>query len=321
MIKKIIIGASVFLLWANIACADFSFRGTANLLTKEVNLELNASDHGTVFFRGVSVDDRTIDFDLSLYEVKVLIFDISTALKGTAKVIERPNAEPFIRGFVGRDEQDFKTDERKYISLGAFEFKDDKFFLDPVSFNGLTARGYLSLLKPYDIDLSLLFLDVLLSDFLSWVNPGHNMYAESDISGKIQLSGVADHPFVDGKLSSYDGQIEDFKYDNIVLNFQGSYPIFELIQTSVTEQGGVSGNVEGTIDLSEGFVDFEKQIAKLKVSPLIRETDIQKEWTIKQQKGRKRESETQFKYRMRKDQGSPGYGEADMLTIQRSIKF
>ena len=321
MIKKIIVVVSIMLLWTTAACADFSFRGSANLLTKELNLELNIPDNGIILFRGVNAESDTVDFDLTVHDLKVFVFDISTALSGTAKVVERPDAEPFVRGSVRRDKQDFETDKKEYISLGTFEFKDDKFFLDPIFFKGMTARGNLLLLRPYDIDLSLFFLDVPLSDFLYWISPEHNVYAEGELSGEIQLSGAADRPDIKGSLNSYDGQVEDFKYDSILLNFQGAYPTFELTQTSITEEGGVSGNVEGIVDLSRGFDNFEEQIARLKVSPLIRETDVQREWTIRKQKGRKGESETQFKYRMRKDQGSSGYEEADMLTIQRSIKF
>ncbi|MDP8264120.1 MAG: hypothetical protein P9M12_01400 [Candidatus Aceula lacicola] len=321
MIKKIIVVVSVLLLWAKVVCADLSFRGNANLLTKEVNLEVNVLDNGVIFFQGVSAEDDIVHFDLAVHGLKAFVFDISTALSGTARIIERPNAEPFIRGSVGRDERNLKADEGKHVSLGTFEFKDDKFFLDPISFKGMTARGNFSLLKPYNIDLSLFFLDVPLSDFLHWINPEHNVYAEGDVSGQIQLGGVAGQPAIKGGLNSYSGQVEDFKYDNIILNFQGAYPVLELTQTSITEEGGVSGNVEGMIDLSKGFDDFEEQIARLKFSPLIRETDVQREWIIKRQKGQKGESETQFKYRMRKDQGFPGYEESDMLTIQRSIKF
>jgi len=125
---------------------------------------------------------------------------------------------------------------------------------------------------------------VPLSDFLHWINPEHNVYAEGDVSGQIQLGGVAGQPAIKGGLNSYSGQVEDFKYDNIILNFQGAYPVLELTQTSITEEGGVSGNVEGMIDLSKGFDDFEEQIARLKFSPLIRETDVQREWIIKRTK-------------------------------------
>jgi len=141
MIKKIIVVVSIMLLWTTAACADFSFRGSANLLTKELNLELNIPDNGIILFRGVNAESDTVDFDLTVHDLKVFVFDISTALSGTARIIERPNAEPFIRGSVGRDERNLKADEGKHVSLGTFEFKDDKFFLDPISFKGMTARG------------------------------------------------------------------------------------------------------------------------------------------------------------------------------------
>ncbi len=321
MLRTFIFVIVSLLLLAKTACADFTFRGNVDLLSKELNLEVNIPDNGLIFFKSIGVSDDAIDFDIAAYDLKTLVFDISTSLSGTAKVVKRKNKDSFIRGAIGMDMQDPNTGNKEYASLGTFEFRDDKFFLDPIFLKGLTARGYLSLLKPYAINFSLIFLDVSLVDFLSWVNPEHNLFLKGGVSGKIQVEGLSRDPEIKGSLNSYGGQIEDFEYDNIVLNFQGMYPTFNLTQTSITEEGGVSANVEGVVDLSKGFDGFEQQIARLKVAPLIRETDVQREWTIRKEKGEKGESETQFKYLMRTDPGSLGDKESDMLTIQKNIKF
>jgi len=97
--------------------------------------------------------------------------------------------------------------------------------------------------------------------------------------------------------------------------------VVKLINTSVTQEGGVSFFLEGSVDLSKDFKNFSEQLAKMKILPLIRQTDVDREWTIRRETEGRKDGETEFKYRLRRDREVSGIGEGGMLTIERSLKF
>lgn len=79
--------------------------------------------------------------------------------------------------------------------------------------------------------------------------------------------------------------------------------------------------LEGNVDLSKDFKNFSEQIAKMKMLPLIRQTDVDREWTIRRDNEGQKTGETEFKYRLRKEREVSGVAEGGMVTIERSIKF
>jgi hypothetical protein len=173
--------------------------------------------------------------------------------------------------------------------------------------------------SPYEVDVSLKAQNVLLTDLFSWLGQ-EDHYSQGEVSGQIRFSGILDYLAIKGKLFS-SGQVGDLRYDSIAAGFEGFYPIIKLIDTSVTQEGGISFFLEGNIDLSKDFKNFSEQLAKMKMLPLIRQTDIDREWTIRRETEGRRSGETEFKYRLRKEREISGVEEGGMLTIQRSIKF
>ncbi len=312
----------VFFLWgASLSFGELlcSFSGSWDFAKKELDLIFEPVSGGRIGFQVAEQKAQTVDFQVDLAGIKLLLFDITAEMMGTAKVVDLLGSDPVIEGVMDDGGGALLGYNSHRLIKGGFKLKEDKIFLENCLWEGLQLQGYCSLVLPFEVDLSLKAQHVLLVDLLSWLGQEGND-AQGEVSGEIHFSGFLDCLAMKGKLFS-SGQIGDFRYDSIVASFQGFYPKVKLMDTSVTQEGGISFFLEGNIDLSKDFKNFSEQLAKMKMLPLIRQTDVDREWTIRRETQDKKSGETEFKYRLRKEREFSGVGEGGMLTIQRSIKF
>lgn len=296
-----------------------AFKGSVDCVKKSIQLKFIFPDGGRISFAGTGQSPDVISFEIFPQGFKFLLFNITTGIVGTARIIERPDSDPIIRGVLETSQGPSADGVFPHRISGNFEIENDKIFLKQCMWEGLTAQGYFTFVPPYDMDLTLMFNNVLLADLFSWLGQ-EKIYTQGDFSGQIDASGFLNRLALKGNLSS-SGQIADFRYDSISARFEGVYPIIKLMETGVTAEGGVSFNLEGTIDLSKDFKEFSGQLERMTALPLIRETNVDREWTIRRDSDEKREGETEFKYRLRKEREISGVEEQGTLTIQRSIKF
>jgi len=296
-----------------------SFDGFWDVAKKEGKLTAVFAQGGRVTLLGVEKKPWVIDFRVDLERIKLLLFDITTVISGTASVVSSPAGQMVIEGVLRGDQDNTFSEGLPRTVQGKFEIREGKVFLKNCTWNGFDLNGDFSLGSPRQVDLVLRAHHVLLSDIFSWLGREDKL-AEGDVSGEIHFSGLSDYLTMDGKLSSA-GQMGDFRYDNITAGFEGFYPVVKLVETSVTQEGGISFFLEGNIDLSNGFKDFSEQLAKMKMLPLIRQTDVDREWTIRRDTEGQKTGETEFKYRLRREREVSGVAEGGMLTIERSIKF
>lgn len=296
-----------------------AFKGSADCVKKSIQLKFIFPDGGRISLVSTEQSPDVISFEIFPQGFKFLLFNITTRIVGTARIVERPDSDPFVRGVMEAAQSELSKGDFSNRISGNFEIEKDKIFLKQCTWEGLTAEGYFTFVPPYDTDLTLTFNNVLLADLFSWLGQ-EKIYTQGDLSGQIDASGFLNRLALKGNLSS-SGQIADFRYDSISARFEGVYPIIKLTETGVTAEGGVSFNLEGTIDLSKDFKEFSGQLEKMTALPLIRETNVDREWTIRRDSNEKREGETEFKYRLRKEREISGVEEQGTLTIQRSIKF
>jgi hypothetical protein len=296
-----------------------SFHGSWDVDKKEVALAFDLAQGGRVDFKGKEESPQVIDFYIDLKELKFLLFDITTQMIGTAKMLEPLGPYPSIEGALTGGEEMSAEENISHFVKGKFRLKDNKVFFENCVWAGLEVQGYWSLVSPYEVDLSVDAQHVLLVDLFSWLGQEEN-YAQGEVSGQVHFSGILDYLAIKGKFFS-SGQIGDFRYDSIAANFEGFYPIVKLTDTSVTQEDGASFFLEGNVDLSKDFKKFSEQLAKMKMLPLIRQTDVDREWTIRRETEDSKTGATEFKYRLRKEREVSGLEEGGTLTIQHSIKF
>ncbi len=296
-----------------------SFDGVWDMAAKKGKISATLSRGGNLIFQGVEKAPFVFDFRIDAKEVKVLLFEITTEIVGAMSLEISSDGQIVLQGSLGENYGTAFSDGLSHAAQGKFEIREGKVLFSKLSWRGLFLNGECSLNAPYQMDLVLSARHVLLSDLFSWMGQDDPL-VEGDVSGEVRFLGFSDSLSVKGKLYS-SGKIGDFSYDHIAAGFEGFYPIVKLVETSVTQEGGVSFFLEGNIDLSKDFTGFSEQIAKMKILPLIRQTDVDREWTIRRDSEGQKTGETEFKYRLRKEREVSGVSEGGMVTIERSIKF
>ena len=295
-----------------------SFHGFWDLNERTIDIFFQFPQKGNVHFLGKQGNAKDVDFRIDFEKIEFLLFDITTQLSGTANVPGPWGPGPAVEGVLG----DGKTSADESASntfKGKFRIAEDKIFFENCVWGGLTLQGSWSFVFPYAVDLSVDARRVSLADLFSWMGQ-KSMSAQGEVSGQVRLSGIRDCLKMKGTFSS-QGEVDGFRYDSITAYFEGFYPVVKLANASVTQEDGVSFFLEGDVDLSKDLEEFGQQLARMKMQPLIRETDVDREWTIRRQIEGKRSNETEFKYRLRKERETSGIDESGLLSIQHSIKF
>ncbi|MDP8266306.1 MAG: hypothetical protein P9M07_05105 [Candidatus Aceula meridiana] len=321
--KILLLLVALWLCWvpkvtASLVC---TFEGQADFSAKEVKIDFNFFKDGQLSFYAFEENTGDIRFSLDADRFKAMLFEITTRIEGSARIIEDPkDPDLFLKGSVTPSDVETFFAKSPLPSSGNFEVRGDRFYLKPLKLGNLKCVGYFGLVSPYDVDLNLGLRNVSLLDFFSWVG-ARDIFSAGEVSGEMRVSGFSDQIFLSGLLTSYDGEIENFTYDYIIAGFEGLYPTIDLRQTSVSERDGIGVRVIGELDLSQDFQKFHEQLARLKMEPIIQGNDVERQWTIRRQNDQGRERETGFHYRLRKPREATGVEETDMFGIHRSIKF
>ncbi len=294
-----------------------TFQGLWDVPEQSVQADCFFLDSGKISFSAKAQDDQSIQFQLSAKNLQALIFHITAEVSGAIRLVESLDGASFVEVMLSQESQ--SPDLVHEGIQGKLDIVDDKIFVRQLHGAGVHCQGQASFLPPYDMDLTFSAKNMLLSDLFAWLNQPQESVM-GDASGQIRVTGFVEKLLIKGRFVS-SGQIGNFRYDEITAGIEGIYPMARLIDASVTETNGVSFFLEGQIDLSKDFKDFAQQLAKMKMLPLIRQTNVDREWTIRKGSGGRDAGETEFKYRLRRERENAGVEETGMFTIQRSIKF
>lgn len=326
MIQRCFLGVVIFCL-LGLASSEagtlVNFQGNANVVEKKLNLNLRFQDNSFLAAEFTPISEKSFYFKGTIDHLKTPLFDISSELKGTMDVVlDEKTAQPFLRG----------TIESKYSLLnykpvkevrGFFEIRNERLYLKNLSAGGFVFEGYLGFLPPFDLGLTIQMTGVS-TDELSMISVMSGCPETSLISGmtsgRIYLSGFSDRMMIRGKIAAFGGSLQGLAYDNIVVNFDGMYPNIQITESMITEENGLSFHLEGQLNLTN-HCNLLEGLTALKMSPLINENSLHREWTIKRQQDTQT-SATEFKYRLQKqDHSADTQDNSDMLSVERSIKF
>ncbi len=196
-----------------------------------------------------------------------------------------------------------------------------KLIVPRLSFGNVTCQGVVDLKYPFKIDLVVNLNSVLMKDFLGfWVrNKKHD--SSGIVSGKIKVLGDLSRVILKGDLESYDGHIKKLSFNNIHLNIGGVYPHMKITDSTLSKADGLSVSFDGPFNLADRK-NFKKQLKALTLAPLIKESGLDSEWTIRRSE-RDDQATTELKYLLRKEKGfgDTGPDSLDVLGIERTMEF
>ena len=197
--------------------------------------------------------------------------------------------------------------------------------IQTLQWGGVHCQGYLGLLPPHDLALTIRVEDIKSNDFFKIIGlPEEELKVSGYITGVFRISGFLDRAIIRGRIESGNGVFADLEYDNIILNFEVVYPFIRITDSIIAQTNGLTFQMEGAINLTHRDVKtVQEELARLKMSPIVDESMGHREWTIKRRTEEGSSSMTEFKYRLQKrDQlQRPLTDQSDILGIERRMKF
>ena len=267
------------------------------------------------FIQRHSEDNYSFSFDVD--HLTTPFFDISGNIKSSIQLVKGD----YLRKDYWRGEMEgsrLMVDYKPFHDLiGGFDVVNDKLFLHFLSLNRLDCRGFVELMAPFKLDLSLNIQDMTLDDFLNFWVTDKSYEVGGDVAGDIKISGTLSRVFLKGRLASHNGFIKSLKYDSISLNVEGYYPRMQIADTKVAQSNGMIYMVDGPFMLDE-HDNFKKQLKALSFSPLVSNSDSKQQWTLRQKKDGT--GKTELKYLLR-EQTRSNDERTDMLGFEKTMEF
>lgn len=309
-------------LFANICFADvrLSFQGQLDLKEKTIDLALNIAPGTTIVAKAYQKSDKDYYFSVDLNHIKTPLFDVSSKLESTVKLISEKGLNDFIRGKISS--QYSLVDYQPLGELsGEFEIKNNILQLTDFSFGHVVCNGTVDLEKPFKTDLVFNLSLIDMKDFINFWVKSKEYESTGDVSGKIWAVGPLNNLLLRGELKSSSGFVETLKFNNLTLNIEGVYPKMQIAKSMFSEMQGMSYTYEGPIDLSD-HENFKNQIKALNIAPVVIDSDSRREWTIRSLTEDDSPATTEIKYLLRKDAlGSKEEKGTEMLGIERKVEF
>jgi len=298
----------------------FMFNGEISLLEKQIGNFFIFSDTSSLGMKINKVSEDEYNFNFSIKHWITPFFDLSSEIQSLVNLNAKDeNRNKYIHGQLFSN---YSLVDYKPISelSGVFSIQNDKIHLESLSFGQILCNGQIDLFYPYNVDLVVTLSPIKMKSFLSLWMKGADSDSSGFVSGEIKVLGSLPKLYLAGNLASHDGHIEKLKYNTFLLKIKGIYPQMEIFDSSVSQREGMSFSFKGAINLGDSK-NFRKQIKKLTISPVIAESNLKKEWTIRSLE-QKDSGKTEIKYFLRKKkEGSSSPEASGVLGLERSIEF
>ncbi len=254
--------------------------------------------------------------NIDLNHVPTPLCDLATVIDGELKI---SGADRGHREFTGWLKSQYTLLDHKpaYDLQTAFAVKDRKLYIDLLEFGFLSARGELGLTKDRPVSLWIDLLPVDIEEALALLGYGEEAFEMTGMaSGTLNIEGPLRRPGIKGKLSFYNGELKAYPYENILLQFEGTYPVITLKESRVSQMSGFSFNLAGSVDLLK-LDRLPVQLKELKRTPIVSGADVNKrEWVFKRVS--EGDAVTEMKYLFLKDDRGDTEG---VLGFERKIGF
>ena len=170
--------------------------------------------------------------------------------------------------------------------------------------------------------MRLTFSNVNLRDAIYFFTLKESMDSSGFVEGEININGELPHVQVSGNFKSEHGVIGKLVYKRIGFDFQGMYPLLNIIDSSIIREDGHIFKISGAWDVSQRG-DYQDQFAHLKMEPVIHQDGDNLEWTFKRIESEGNAGSTEIKYEIRNEDDVNTLSEesSDLLGIERKVQF
>ncbi len=304
------------------AQAEFSFKGEVDFKGKNAEVVFCRREDESAT---LNVEHKSENHYFSVLNIKNLdtrFFDISTILENTIEV--KKTAEGLITAIAGELVSRYTLINHKPVQefQGYFEYTNDYLTFSHLSVGNVICSGRLKLRPSLSINLRLTFNNVNLTDAIYFFTLDESIQSSGFVEGKINIDGELPHFRVAGNFKSEYGVIGKLVYKRIAFEFQGRYPLLQIVDSSIIREDSHIFKISGDMDISERG-NYQEQFAQLKMEPVIHQDGDNLEWTFKRIESEGDAGSTEIKYQIRKEDNVNTLSEesSDLLGIERKVRF
>jgi hypothetical protein len=298
------------------------FSGSIDFRLAHAEVRVGRTDGArTLALDAVRTGRDTVHFKMDIAHAPFPFTDLAAVIEGEARITGH---DPQAREFTG----EFKSSNIlvNYSPLRdanvKFSVRNRKLVVESVTSGGVSGTGEFQLTGKRLMKLNVEVVSSDIEEVMGVVRAirggrGQEIPGISGVmKGAFNLSGAWPRPYIQGRLSAFNGAVQSFNYDGIGIDFEGQYPLLNIKEALVTQANGLSFRLGGMFDLSD-IAGLTTQVRGLTKSPVTSSNDNRREWVFNRT-ATADEARTEFKYLLLKNDR----GDTDaVLGIQKSIGF
>ncbi|MFZ5800284.1 MAG: hypothetical protein ACOY3D_02765 [Candidatus Omnitrophota bacterium] len=317
MYSKIFFLICVIILSTTKSEAVCIFTGAADFKNKDFQLGLDFGAQDKITSR-LKVEGEAVFLSSQLERLKIGGADLTTEVE-TSLYPDRNQ----IRGLIWTRYTLFNHKPFKELS-GSFIIKDGRLTFDRLNWAEMNFSGWLDLLGPFNLDITVEITDMDLSDLASLLGLKFDevVMLSGVVSGKVRLSGYFKRLKISGILRSEKVQIDGLAFRNAAINFHGQYPVVDVENSEIRDENGMVYNLSGKFNLRQ-INKFSSGAHQITVTPFSDDAAALKGWTIRRIEDLGNNSQWEFGYRLRSDSPAQRSGStpAGILELERTHRF
>jgi hypothetical protein len=294
------------------------FSGTVDLRSHMASLNFGWKDKEELSLTITCPSPQSYHLSLDISHLKTALGDIAAVVEGDLALT---GDSPDKRELSGQFRSRYTL--LNYIPVRDLSFKfalrERKFYVYNLSIGAFSGRGDIAFDNDRRINFTVDLLPLDLEEagsFLGLDGKKGSMTLTGVATGVVNLNGPLDRPDIKGRLAFYNGRLKAFNYDNIVLDFEGTWPLVRLKDSLITQAEGFSFKFKGVLDLSD-LASLGTQVRMFQKIPIVSVDKAKREWVFKRQRDG-RDLKTEMKYFLLKDdRGDTGA----VLGVQKSLEF
>jgi len=302
--------------------AAFQFEGDIDVLQKKINLKITTPSQNEFDLSIKPQEENRYSLLIDLNKYKTSLFEISTMVEGDIEII--PSQEEMISSMSGKLHAKYTLVNLKPVEDMAihFDYKENRLTVHSLLAAYMNGQGFINTQEPYELDFSLDIKALPVNEIVSLFTQDDKAVSFNEIYGHIDIVGSRPSMRIQGKLSSYEGLIADVPYNGLLINFEGVYPLIQIMNSSITQPDGMTFQISGNLDLTD-LKNIDRQVRSFMKEPVVNHGIDQSEWTLKRVNSEDRKGTTELKYLLRKDNFGDNLTDEDagILGIERRMEF
>ena len=310
---------------ASFAGSQCSFKGDFDFLHKVFWMQINFKEKESIAAQLKFLVDDSYYFNADLAHLNISKLDLSTKLESSGRLEKDSQGNlKTLKGWFWSNYSLVNYKPFKEMS-GAFELDEKSKRLSVKSFvwGGLEVNGSVDLISPYKLSLAFMVNDIEIKDLALLLGVSlQDFEVEGLVNGKLKIEGPIFSPKIKGQLKASNGSINDFKYQDIFVNFEGSYPLLNIVDSGIVEESGLPYNLEGRLDLSE-LNNFYAPGHAIRVSLSGDKNFNWQSWKIRRRPSSDNTSSLEFEYKLKPNSpfGIRFEDNQGILGLEQKIRF